>query len=91
MAISAAREEGKSLDHLHWLSGGPFDALNILIVFDNKLREGVFRTFGIPKPLYFLWIQLVTKKRSSTSKGLLLWVFFSVEGPQGKNTFGKII
>jgi hypothetical protein len=24
-------------------------------------------------------------------KGLLLGVFFSVEGPQGKNTFGKII
>jgi hypothetical protein len=31
------------------------------------------------------------KKRSSTTKGLLLGVFFSTEGPQDKNTFGKII
>jgi hypothetical protein len=31
------------------------------------------------------------KKRSSTAKGLLFWVFFSAEGPQGKNTFGKMI
>jgi hypothetical protein len=30
-------------------------------------------------------------KRSSTTKGLLLGVFFSTEGPQDKNTFGKII
>jgi hypothetical protein len=31
------------------------------------------------------------KKRSSTVKGLLLGVFFSAEGRQGRNTFGKII
>jgi hypothetical protein len=31
------------------------------------------------------------KKQSSTAKGLLLGVFFSVEGPQDKNTFGKVI
>jgi hypothetical protein len=31
------------------------------------------------------------KKQSSTAKGLLLGVFFSAEGPQGKNTFGKKI
>jgi hypothetical protein len=61
------------------------------LFFDNKLREGVFRTFGIPKLLWFLRIELVTKKRSSTAKGLLLGVFFSDEGPQGKNTFDKII
>jgi hypothetical protein len=61
------------------------------LFFDNKLREGVFRTFGIPKPLCFSRIELVTKKRSSTTKGLLLGVFFSTEGPQDKNTFGKII
>jgi hypothetical protein len=35
--------------------------------------------------------ELVTKKRSSTAKGLLLGVFFFAEGPQGKNTFGKVI
>jgi hypothetical protein len=30
---SAAGEEGEPPDRLHWLSGGPFDARNILIVF----------------------------------------------------------
>ena len=30
---SAAGEEGEPLDRLHWLSGGPFDAQNILIIF----------------------------------------------------------
>jgi hypothetical protein len=61
------------------------------IIFDNKLREGVFRTFGILKPLCFLRTELITKKWSSTAKGLLLGVFFSAEGPQDKNTFGKMI
>jgi hypothetical protein len=56
----------------------------------NELREGVFRTFGIPKPSSFSRIELVTKKRSSTTKGLLLGAFFSAEGPLSKNTFGKI-
>jgi hypothetical protein len=31
------------------------------------------------------------KKLSSTAKGVLLGVFFSAEGPQGKNTFDKMI
>jgi hypothetical protein len=31
------------------------------------------------------------KKRSSTTKGILFGVFFSTEGPQDKNIFGKII
>jgi hypothetical protein len=30
---SATGEEGEPPNHLHWLSGGPFDARNILIVF----------------------------------------------------------
>jgi hypothetical protein len=59
---SAAGEEGEPPDRLHWLSGGPFDAQNILIVFDNKLRQGVFRTFDIMKPLCFSRIELITKK-----------------------------
>jgi hypothetical protein len=42
-------------------------------------------------PLCFSRIELVTKKRSSTVKGLLLEVFFFAEGPQVKNTFDKII
>jgi hypothetical protein len=39
----------------------------------------------------FSWTELVTKKRSSAVKGLLLGVFFSTEGRQDKNTFGKMI
>jgi hypothetical protein len=31
------------------------------------------------------------EKQSSTVKGLMLGVFFSAEGPRGKNTFGKTI
>jgi hypothetical protein len=31
------------------------------------------------------------EKQSSIVKGLLLGVFFSTEGPQGKNTFDKMI
>jgi hypothetical protein len=31
------------------------------------------------------------KKRSNTAKGLLLGVFSFTEGPQDKNSFGKII
>jgi hypothetical protein len=50
--------------------------------FNNKLKEGVFRTFGISKHSYFSWIELVMKKRSSTAKGLLLGDFFSIEVPQ---------
>jgi hypothetical protein len=53
--------------------------------FNNKLREGVFWTFSIPKPSYCSRIELIMKKRSSTAKGLLLGVFFSAEGPQDKN------
>jgi hypothetical protein len=30
---SAAGEEGEPPHRLHWLSGGPFDVQNILIVF----------------------------------------------------------
>jgi hypothetical protein len=65
--------------------------VNFIFVFNNKLREGVFWTFGIPKPSYFSWIELVMKKRSSTMKGLLLGVFFSAEGPQDKGIIGKVI
>jgi hypothetical protein len=55
------------------------------LFFDNKLRKGVFRTFSFPKPSYYSRIELVMKKRSSIVKGLLLRVFFSVEGPQDLN------
>jgi hypothetical protein len=60
------------------------------LFFGNKLREGVFRTFGILKPSCFSRTELITKKRSSTAKGLLFGVFLSAEGPQDINTFGKM-
>jgi hypothetical protein len=47
---NAAGEEGEPPERVHWLNGGSTSARNILIVFNNKLREGVFRTFGIPMP-----------------------------------------
>jgi hypothetical protein len=88
---SPAGEEGELPKRVYWLNGGPTSAWNILIVFYNKVREGVFRTFGIPKPSYYLWIELVMKKRSSTTKGVLLGVFFFVEDPQNKDTIGKVV
>ena len=39
---SPAGEEGEPPERVHWLNGGPINARNILIVFNNKLREGVF-------------------------------------------------
>jgi hypothetical protein len=62
---------------LRWTSTGR----NFLFVFNNKLREGVFRTFGVQKPSCVLRIELVMKKRPSTAKGLLLGVSFA-KGPQ---------
>jgi hypothetical protein len=76
---------------MYWLIGGPISAVNFIFIFNNKFREGVFRTFGIPKPMNFLWIELVMKKRSSTAKGLMLGVFFSTEGPQVKGITDKVM
>jgi hypothetical protein len=41
-----------------WTSIG----LNFLFIFYNKLREGVFWTFSIQKPLFVSWIVLVMEK-----------------------------
>jgi hypothetical protein len=57
----------------------------------NELREGVFQTFGIPKPLRFFVDRARYEKQSSTAKGLLLGVFFCAEGPLSKNTFDRTI
>jgi hypothetical protein len=59
---SPAGEEGEPPKRVYWLNGGPASARNISIIFDNKLREGVFRTFGIPKPSCFSRIELVMQK-----------------------------
>jgi hypothetical protein len=71
---SAAGEEGEPPYRLHRLSGGPFEARNILIVSRLRAQGKCF-----------------SEKRSSTAKGLLLGVFFSAEGSQGKNTFDRKI
>jgi hypothetical protein len=65
----AAGEEVELPHCLHWLSDGPFDERNNLIVFDNKLREGVFRTFGFPKPLCFSRIELIMKNDLAPRRG----------------------
>jgi hypothetical protein len=88
---SPVGKEGEPPRRSYSLIGGPISVVNILFVFNHKLREGVFRTFGIPKPSYFSRIELVMKKRSSTAKGLLLGFFFSAEGPQDKNIIRKVI
>jgi hypothetical protein len=59
---SATGEEGEPPERVHWLNGGPTSARSILIVFNNKLIEGVFQTFGIPKPSCFSWTELITEK-----------------------------
>jgi hypothetical protein len=33
------------------------------LFFDNKLKEGVLQTFGIPKPSRFSRIEIVMKKK----------------------------
>jgi hypothetical protein len=81
---NVAGEDGGLPDRLHRLSSGPADARNILIVFRQQAQGRCFHTFSIPRPLCFSRIELVTKKRSSTTKGLLLGVFFSTEGPEDK-------
>jgi hypothetical protein len=86
---SPAGEEGEPPRRAYWLIGGSVSVVNFIFVFKNKFREGVFRTFGIQKPSYFSWIELVMKKQSSTAKGLLLGVFFSVEGPQDEDIICK--
>ena len=67
---SLGGEEDEPPKRVYWLNGGPTSARNILFVFYNKLREGVFRTFGILKPSWFSWIELVMKKQSGTAKVL---------------------
>jgi hypothetical protein len=80
-----ARGEGEPPGRVYWLISGPVSTVSFIFIFNNKLKEGVFRTFGIQKPSYFSRIELVMKKRPSTAKGLLLGVFFSVEGPQDED------
>ena len=66
-------------------------ALGIFKSFlDNELREGVFRTFGIPKPKRIFYGSSSLRKTIGTVKGLLLGVCFVAEGPVRRNTFGRL-
>jgi hypothetical protein len=86
---SAAGEEVEPPHSLHWLSGGPFDERNILIVFRQQARGRCFSDLRHFEAFVFFVDQARYEKRSSTAKGLLLGVFFSVEGPQGKTPSAK--
>jgi hypothetical protein len=88
---SAIGEEGKSLYRLHWLSGGPPEARNILIVSRQRAQGRCISDLWHSEAFMFFVDRACYKKRPSTVKGLLLGVFFSAEGPQGKNTFDKMI
>jgi hypothetical protein len=70
------------------LHGGIAARLKAVSFLDNKLREGVFRTFGFLKPKrLFFTDQARYEKRSSTVKGLLLGPCFVAEGLAKRNSF----
>jgi hypothetical protein len=50
---SPAGEEGEPPRRAYWLIDGPISAVNFIFFFNNKLKEGVFWTFGIQKPSCF--------------------------------------
>jgi hypothetical protein len=88
---SATGEEGEPPDRLHWLSGGPPEAWNILIASRQRAQGRCFSDFRHSEAFVFFADRARYEKRSSSTKGLLLGVFFSTEGTQGKNTFDKMI
>jgi hypothetical protein len=88
---SVAGGEGKPPYRLHWLSGGPSNDRNILIVSWKRAQGQCFSDLRHFKAFVFLADRAHYEKRSSTAKGLLLGVFFPTEGPQGRNIFDKII
>jgi hypothetical protein len=88
---SAAGGEGEPPYRSHWLSGGPSGVQNIIIVSRQRAQERCFSDLRHSEAFMFFVDRARYEKRSSTTKGLLLGVFSSAEGPQGKNTFGKIV
>jgi hypothetical protein len=88
---SVVGEEGEPPNRLHWLSGGPPEAQNILIVYRQRAQGRCFLDLQHSEAFVFFADRARYEKRSSTAKGLLLGVFFSTEGTQGKNTFDKMI
>jgi hypothetical protein len=88
---SATGGEGKPPYRSHWLSGGPFDVQNIIIVSWQQAQGRCFLDLRHSKAFLFFADRARYEKRSSTAKGLLEGVFFPAEGPQGENIFGKIL
>jgi hypothetical protein len=88
---SAAGGEGEPPCRSHWLSGGPSGVQNIIIVSRQRAQGRCFLDLRHSEAFIFFADRARYEKRSSTSKGLLLGVFFSAEGPLGKNTFGKTV
>jgi hypothetical protein len=86
-----AGEEGEPPKHAYRLNGGPTSAQNILIVFITSSGKVFFGPSAFRSLRVFHGPSSLRKKRSSTTKGLLLGVFFLVEDAQDKNTFGKMI
>ena len=68
------------------LQGGTATPSETESFLDNELREGVFRTFGFPKPKrLFSQIKLVTKNDLAPRKRLLLGLCFVAEGLIGRS------
>jgi hypothetical protein len=88
---SDAGGEGELPHCSHWLSGGPSGVWNIIIVSRQRAQERCFSDLRHSEAFVFFADRARYEKRSSTAKGLLLGVFSSTEGPQGKNTFGKTV
>jgi hypothetical protein len=87
---SATGGEGEPPYCSHWLSGGPTDVQNIIIVSRQRAQGRCFSDLRHSEAFVFFTDRARYEKRSCTVKGLLLGVIFSAEGPQGKNTFDKI-
>jgi hypothetical protein len=88
---SDAGGEGKPPYRSHWLSSGPTDVQDIIIVSRQRAQGRCFSDLRHSEAFVFFVDRAHYEKRSSTAKGLLLGVFFPAEGPQGKNTFSKIL
>jgi hypothetical protein len=69
---SAAEEEGEPPYRLHWLSGGPPEARNILIVSRQQAQGRCFSDLRHSEAFVFFADRARYEKRSSTTKGLLL-------------------
>jgi hypothetical protein len=66
---SAAGGEGEPPYCSHMLSGGLSSIRNIIVVSRQRAQGRCFRTFGIPNPSCFSWIELVTKNDLALRRG----------------------